>query len=675
MRPVSHTTSSVPAEHPPPLPSACFGRDQLIERIVSLAGKLSPIALIGAGGIGKTSVALTVLHDNRIKEQFGDERRFMRCDQFPATPGHFLRRLSEVIGAGVEDLEDLTPLRSFLASKKMFIILDNAESILDPQGTSAQEIYAAVKELSRFDNLYICATSRTSTIPPDYETLDISTLPMEAARETFYRIYRSDERSDPIDNILEQLDFHPLSITLLATVAHHNKWDISRVIRAWESRRTVVLQTDHRQSLAATIELSLASPLFKELGPYARALLEVVAFFPQGINKDNLDWLFPTVSDRRKIFDRFDVLSLTHQSGNFITMLAPLRDYIHPKDPMSSPLLYIIKERYCTRLLMNPDPEDPDFGDTRWIMSEDVNVEHLLGIFAFIDANSDSVWEACGCFAHHLAEHKPRSVTLVSKIEGLPDDHPSKLGCLKALSMLLAPTARYLERKRLLGHVLKLHRERGEDLRIAATLISLAGTNRSLKLLEEGILQLKGALGIYERCDDAEGQRWTLDRLTTLFVESDQLDAAEETALRAINLSPGDDYELYHLLGHARESRGEIEAAISHFEKALGISSCEDEIRQCLLFLFLRAERFDDAQAHLESLKALHSADSCTNQLMVTQAYIWFSQGRFEEAKSEWLRLIGVYDGAGDSTPWYLGDIKVLLQVIEVGTKGPVTSD
>jgi hypothetical protein len=285
-----------------------------------------------------------------------------------------------------------------------------------------------------------------------------------------------------------------LSITLLATVAHHNKWDYDLLAREWDTRRTQVLRTDYSNSLAATIELSLVSPMFQELGPDARGLLGVVAFFPQGIDESNFDRFSPTTSDRGSIFGKFCILSLTYRRDGFITMLAPLQDYLCPKDPTSSPLLRVIRECYLRRLLAHFEPSLHGYEEARWIVSEDVNVEHLLDVFTSIDTNSDEIWDARASFMRHLYWHKPRLVVLGPKIEGLPDDHPSKPECLLRLSRLFDVVGNTLEYKRILVHTLQLWRERGDDLHVAITLRFLAHANRQLFLSEEGILQAKESL-------------------------------------------------------------------------------------------------------------------------------------------------------------------------------------
>ena len=494
---------------------------------MGLAVQLTPIALIGAGGIGKTSIVLAVLHDDRIKKRFGENRRFIRCDQFPASRAHFLRRLSKVIGAGAENPEDLAPLRPFLSSKKMLVVLDNAESILHSQGPDAKEIYGIVGELSQFNNICLCITSRISIIPPDCETLEVPTLSEEAARDAFYRIYKQSERTDPINNILEELDFHPLSITLLATVTQQNKWGVSHLAREWERQRTGVLHTQHSGCLAATIELSLASPIFRELGPDARELLGVIAFFPQGVNETNVDWLFPTIPDGSNMFDKFCILSLTYRSNGFITMLAPLRDYLRPKDPTSSPLLGTTKERYLTRLSVDIHPDVPGFEESRWIVSEDLNVEHLLNVFTSIDTNSRNIWDACARFTNHLYWHKSRLTILGSKIEALPDDHPSKAQCLRDLSFLFQSVGNYAEHQRLLAHCLELRRGQGDDYQVAHVLGYLSDASRQLGLRKEGIKQAEEASEIFERFGETTGQARHLISLACALYDDGQLDAAE----------------------------------------------------------------------------------------------------------------------------------------------------
>ena len=674
----SYFFSSTLGESPPP-PRVCFGRNGLIERIVGLAENLTPIALVGAGGIGKTCVALTILHHGRVRERFGDNRWFIRCDQFSASQANFLSRLSRAVGAGVENPEDLTPLRRHLSSEEMFIVLDNAESILDPQGADGQGIYRAVEELSQFPNICLVITSRITLVPPNCETLEVPALSMEAARDAFYCIYKHGGHVDSIDDILEQLNFHPLSITLLATIAHQSKWDGNRLTREWERQHTSVLQTDHGESLGAAIELSLASPTFKQLGPDARDLLGVIAFFPQGVGEANLDWLFPTVSNVATILDKFCTLSLTYRSDGFVTMMVPLRDYLRPKDPLLSPLFRAAREFYFTRLSAKADPFEPRSKETEWITSEDANVEHLLDVLTSIDASSDSVWRACAHFVDLLSWHKPRKTVLAQKIEQLPDYHHVKPDCLLQLAGLFGQVGNDAEGKLLLTHALELERERGNGYMVALTLSGLSGANRMLGFFEEGIHQAKEALGIFEKLGDTGKQGYSLLLLAGLFHDNNQLEAAEEAASRAIQLLPEKGQEFlacrsHRLLGDIYHSKGEREKAIHHFKATLGIAPCfgwNSELfwaYHSLAVLFLGEDKFDESHAHIEQAKSYAVNDGCyLGRAVALQACVYHRQRRLEEATSEAQRALEIYEKLGDAGG--VDSCRALLQYIGQATE------
>ena len=584
----------------------------------------------------------------------------------------------------MEDPRDLTPLRHFLSSKEVFVVLDNTESILDPQGTNSHEIYALLDELCRFETVCLCITSRITMVPRHCKRPAIPALSMEAACEIFYGIYDGQERSGIIDDLLQRLDFHALSITLLATAAAHNMWDSIRLAKEWDSQRAELLRTDYNESLAATLELSLASPTFRKLGPGARDLLGVVAFFPQGIDENNLDWLFPNISGRKNTFDKLCVLSLTYRNNGFITMLSPIRDYFRPRDPGSSPLLCATKDLYFSRLSVDINPHMPGFVEARWITSEDVNVEHLLDIFTSINTNSDDAWHACLHFMRHLFWHKRRHTMLIQKIKLLPPNHPFKIECSYELSRLCYSVGDHVEQKRLLTHTLSLLEVQGDDRLIARTLQSLSGANLHLDLNNEGILQAKKALEIFEQLGDAEGRAWCLNVLARLLHSEKQLDAAEEIATRATNQKSGEYLacQAHRILGDICHSNGKREKAIKHFETALRAASAfnwHNELlwtRYSLALLFSGEGRFDDAQDHIEGAKP-HAADNAYDMghVVLLQARIWYRQRRLEEAASEALRALEIFEKVGAAKE--LGRCEALIRIIEraMGRRATVDND
>lgn len=292
-------------------------------------------------------------------------------------------------------------------------------------------------------------------------------------------------------------------------------------------------------------------------------------------------------------------------------------------------------------------------------MSENVNVEHLLDVFTSVDMNAFHAWDTCIHFLKHLCWHKPRETVLGSKIEDLPDKHRSKPSWLYELSKLFELLGKDTGRKRLLTHTLTLYIERGDGTQIARTLRELSDANRWLGLYMEGIKQLEEALEIWGRFCNATEQAWCLNYLARLLLDYNQLDSAQDAATRAIDLVPkeGNEYlvcQTHRFLGDIYHYQGEKEKAVHHLKTALDIASLFDWqnqlfwIHHVLAHLFLDECSFDDAHAHIAQAKS-HVAESQykLGRAMEAQARIWFQQRRLNDATSEALGAIEIFEKLG----------------------------
>lgn len=273
---------------------------------------------------------------------------------------------------------------------------------------------------------------------------------------------------------------------------------------------------------------------------------------------------------------------------------------------------------------------------------------------------------------------------LEPQIEGLPDDHPSKRQCLFELSRLFESVGNFVEQKRLLSRVLELEREQGDGFWVAEALVWLSGANRLLGLYEEGIQQAREALDIYEGLCAVVEQAICLSHLSLLLYQDKQLDVAEEAASRAIDLFPeeGQDFlvsQSHRFLGDIYHSKGKREKAVHHYEVALEIASRFDQhhqlfwIHYSLAELFLDEDGYDDAHSHIEQAKS-HAVEDAYSLGRATklQARTWFRQGNLEDATSEALRALGVFENLGAAND--AEGCKDLLRKIEQATKGLPTS-
>ena len=206
--------------------------------------QLMSVVLSGAVGVGKTTVALTLLHHDCVQAKFGHSRHFMRCDDLVNSLGPFLERLSDSTGLSpTRSMEELRPHLMHLPP--LMLVLDGVECILDPLAKDSKEICTAIEEISQYEGVCLLATSRMEVNIRGFRVIEVANLPEDGAQDIFYSLCHL-TRSPTIDNLLASHDFHPLSVDLLSRAAFENGWDESKLVQEWKDNKTNIMKADGR---------------------------------------------------------------------------------------------------------------------------------------------------------------------------------------------------------------------------------------------------------------------------------------------------------------------------------------------------------------------------------------------------------------------------------------------
>ncbi|KAG8946329.1 hypothetical protein FRC03_001422 [Tulasnella sp. 419] len=428
----SNLSSSVLSGVMPPDPRI-FGRHEYVDKAVKLlfSAPSAKIAILGPGGMGKTSVALKVIHDSLVVERFGDNRCWVPCEQATSVP-LFVELVAKSLNLPPSSVSDrLAEIIAFLKSSKVLIVhlFDNFETPWDIEGQQSN-VADVLTAIALIPSVSIIITMRGNQSPSS-NTIDwteprlpsLTQLDLDAAEEAFLRISPSAKGDPGLTTLLEKLDCMPLAITLMAKLSEAGE-TISDLLEQWKLERTKLLDQpggDRRNSIEVSIKLSLDSRSVKGNSD-AIGLLSVLAMLPAGAALVRLPDMCPSIPGWRAALRVLRGASLVYDSADKsrIQVLSPIQSYILLHHPLGQEPLKELRHSYYKLVPTDKTtPEHPEFKEVaKELAQEEINMETIL-INALHDHNEDrgAAIGASLYYSEYLFYQQPRTEIIAEAIQ------------------------------------------------------------------------------------------------------------------------------------------------------------------------------------------------------------------------------------------------------------------
>ena len=221
--------SRSPGEIPPPL-KIFHGRDDLVDELVIAlttdnSSRPPRLALLGLGGMGKTSTALAVINHHAVVSHFGTNRFWVPCVKATSVD-----LLDETLYSALGIVQNTNHVRHDVISKLQsptptLLLLDNFETPWNRSGDQTQ-IEEILRTLDRIPHVAILMTMRSRNPPCDDIVWDVKRLDdvdFDSAcgiyKDIYYGLGQAPKGLDDrgLSTLPEAVGCMPLAIKLLAT--------------------------------------------------------------------------------------------------------------------------------------------------------------------------------------------------------------------------------------------------------------------------------------------------------------------------------------------------------------------------------------------------------------------------------------------------------------------------
>jgi predicted ATPase len=500
--PLQRLSEARPKANLPAEPTLLIGRDEELQELIHVIrdNGVRLVTLTGAGGTGKTRLAIAVAH--RLRDDFADGVFFVSLESV-SDPALIAPTIANVLAVQEVPGEHHLPLlQKYLASRQVLLVIDNFEHLVDSASIVAELLSYAprTKALITSQAALRVRGEREFHVPPlPVPNLHDSLVALGAnpavalfvsrAKDVAAGFELTEENAAAVVEICRRLDGLPLAIELAAPrmrvftpAAVLQK--LSEPLRLLAARSRDL--PPRQQTMRNAIEWS-----YSHLAPQEKALFCRLAVFSGGCSIDAGQQVCAWGSARDKdIVESFTSLidkSLLrrvdddHTGEPCFSMLQTIHSFATELLEQSGEAaeLRFRHAMYFVSLAERVEPELHAGSGAGWLAQLDRELHDIRAALNWCaeTGRAELALQLAGALLHlwlrrgHLSEGRSYLKRL---LEAVPDsDEPQRARALYAAGVLAEAQGDFKEARRYLGQHLELHRRRGDAWGIASAMNNL----------------------------------------------------------------------------------------------------------------------------------------------------------------------------------------------------------
>jgi len=571
-------SATLPAE-----PIVFHGRDELVSDMVRLlvAHATARLAVLGAGGMGKTTVALALLHNPQVIDFYGGERLFLSCEALVDADA-IIVSLAKLLGLPISGDLMTAVVSWFTRCIRVVLVLDNLETVWLVGGAPAPAVDELLGRFAQISTLSLIITCRSTDLPQlvewsNTESAVLKAFSLEAAVQTFQdragRKIKAEEKGIA-EQLLNEVDRMPLAVSLLGQLARRGN-SVSELLDRWNRKRTSLLRTygiGRFNNVGMSVELSIGMVGSADGTRESLRLLSLCSMLPDGMHQDVFRRLRPQFEDIDLARDNLCAYSLASLDvDGVLKTLSPVRHHVLERHPAQAEHREALCSIYFDIAQHLPIEMNEHYKKRAAVAALEMNNLSSL-LLTMVNRPSEQIVDAVDRFTWFAHWQRPTLTVVFALLPHLEPHAKWKAKCLKVIGNTQIKLSR--------------HRLAIESLTTAAQLFLEFGDRSQAAWCMRRAGSSKIALGMYDQGEALSNEA------REVYVElKDQLQEAE----------------CRRTLGDLMRVRSDFPAAIEHLSAArqtFDLLRRKYEASRCsesLGIVYLDQGNLDSAAAELES--------------------------------------------------------------------------